>query len=395
MIWKNRLNPIFWMIIFWVPGVFLSFVPAEFILPDYQHLNAAPSLMTIIYIGIGLIGYSLGVLACLSCVETRGEKLNRGGILHLSDVRLSMLYFLGLGVVLYSYFRSGLVNSVNLDPTEIVASQLSLHIGPVSFLKLFVDICSIIFFAKYFESGKKIYIIPVVVAIFFQILTLQKSRVLFLSVSCFFLCVLYIENARILFWGTWSRRLVFLLAVFALMTILFLMNLLRGIGVFSFTYFDSMLFEQIYIYSGATAIRNLSATIEGIVQSTQQTWGLMLIRPISWYVIDRDLLNPALYLGGINTGTNLIFAWADFRWAGSFLTNFIMGMLIMFFLWCARRKTIIGLCLGSVAFNTMFFSFNTDFLFEPTTWILIALVLFSNLFLKASWVFSLTSKNSI
>jgi hypothetical protein len=210
--------------------------------------------------------------------------------------------------------------------------------------------------------------------------TLQKSRTLFVVVAALLLFMQYPAAAREMILGNRRRKLLAGLMVLLLMAALFVMNALRGIGVVQLTAFESPLAEQAYIYSGATAVLNLSAAMEGHVPSDPPTQGLVLARPITWHLVNRNLLNPTKYFEGINTGTYLVYGWSDFRWFGMVITPFLTGLLVALYLWMSLRKTILGLVLGAIGFQAVVLSVNTDVVFDPTTLILVVIAMLAQLF---------------
>lgn len=381
-IWRHRLNPIITGVLVWFPPFILATIPREFISPIYSHLNHEIGLSVFGALILGFFSFSIGVLTSLLIIgyrSLRDVSINRYKV-NIHEGRLLFLYILGLCIYLYAILNSGLTDVLNLDQVEVSESRYALHLGPLSFLVIFIDIGSIVFFARMFETGRYFYCIPMLVSIIFHMTTLQKSPTLFLVVSIFFLCLLYPQQSREMFIGTLLRKLLIALFVSTVAIALFIMNLLRGIGLSRFTTFESNVFEQVYIYSGATAILNLSSAIEGLVPTNPPMYGLILIRPVSWHLIDRQLLDIGFYFDGINAATYLIYPWGDFRWIGFFVTPFLTGALLVVFYKLALRKTIIGIILGAIAFKSVIFSPNTDVIFDPLTLIIIFVALMAHLF---------------
>jgi hypothetical protein len=212
--------------------------------------------------------------------------------------------------------------------------------------------------------------------------SLHKSPTLTLGMSSIYLFFLYPQQAREMILGNaWRKSLTIVIAVSIALSLL-IMNAIRGIGIIKVTNFEWAWFEQIYIYSGATAILNLSAAIEGLVPNAAPTFGIILARPVTWYFFDRDILNPTIYFEGINSATYLIYPWSDFRWFGFVITPFLTGVLIMTFYRLALRKTVYGIMLGAIAFKAIIFSPNTDVIFDPTTTILIILTFFVHIVVR-------------
>ncbi len=382
-LWPTRINPIFIGIVVWTPGLVMATVPREFVSPLYAHLNHEIGWGVALALLLGFIYFTAGVLTAgaLTGRERWSDRL-RTHQLALSDARLLLVYGIGLVVFLYSFARSGLTDVVSLDPEEVAESRLRLHLGALSFLVLFLDIGAILFMARLLETRRLVYAWPVAIAVLCQMATLQKSRMLFLVLGSIYLMLLQPDAARSIALGTSRRKLVTTLSAGLLFASLFVMNALRGIGVIQMTEFKSPLFEQIYIYSGATAILDLSSAIEGLVPTDPPRLGLLLARPITWHLVDRQLLNPTVHFEGINAATYLIYPWADFRWIGFIVSPFLTGLLVTVYLAMSMRRTAHGIVFGVIGFQALIFSINTDVVFDPTTLIVMILTLAVSAFVR-------------
>jgi oligosaccharide repeat unit polymerase len=139
------------------------------------------------------------------------------------------------------------------------------------------------------------------------------------------------------------------------------------------TSIDNRFFEQAFIYLGAPAIRNFSATIDGTLPSEAPSYGRISIRTLLWPFVDRETLNPTRHLGGINNGTSLIFYWYDFGPLGIAVLSALAGLLAMIAFRLAQHRSLFGLLAGAIAFNACVMSVFTDMFFEPLTAIQLAL----------------------
>jgi len=379
-LWRHRLNPITVGVFVWAPALVLATVPREFLSPVYAHLNQDLGLRTALSMAVAYGFFAAGVVCMLALVGARhwDRQLGQGRV-QVHDGRMLLLYLLGLAVFVFSFAQSGLGNLANLEADEVQESQLKLHLGLLSFVVLLLDIGSVVFLAKMLETRRYIYGLPALITVLCQMGTLQKSRTLFVVVAALLLFLQYPVAAREMILGNRRRKLAAGLMVVLLLAALFVMNALRGIGVVQLTAFESPLAEQAYIYSGATAVLNVSAAMEGHVPSAPPTDGLVLARPITWHLVNRNLLNPTKYFEGINTGTYLIYGWSDFRWFGMVITPFLTGLLVALYLWMSVRKTIIGLVFGAIGFQAVVLSVNTDVVFDPTTLILMTITVMAQL----------------
>lgn len=396
-LWHYRLNPISIGIIAWTPAIVLTTIPYEFVMPIYDHLNYGPKTSTIIAMLISFICFSTGVLTVRMLFGARkwdDIAQQHSALSATNNYRLSVLFIIGLAVFLYAFSRSGLIGVMELSPDEIFESRLALHLGPISNAVIFLDITSVVFLAKMLESRRPIYALPMIITVLCYMATLQKSRVVFMGLSALFVLLLYPVAAREIAFGNIKRRVITLFFCFLLVSALFVMNSIRGIGLVSYTTFGSAAVEQSFIYSGATAILNLAAAIEGQVPSDPPTRGMILLRPILWHFVDRDLLNPTKYFEGINAATYLIYPWGDFRWLGFFLVPFLTGAIITVFMRTALSKTTLGLMLGSIGFTAIVFSVNTDVIFDPTTLAIITMTVLAHLFVRTKQPYSYRKHSS-
>ena len=379
--WSHRLNPITTGALVWSPAIILATMPREFISPIYSHLNHEIGISVFVALILGFFSFSIGVYLSFLVIGRRSwtEKTNTQFKINVHEGRLLILFFLGFSIYLYTIQNAGLVGYLNYSYEEISERRIALH-SSLSFLVFFLDIAAIIFFARMLETGRYLYCMPMLISIVCHMSTLQKSPLLFLVISIVYLCLIYSRQALVMLIGTARKKLVIALSIITLVFSLFIMNSIRGIGVTPMTTFEWSWYEQIYIYSGATAILNLSATIEGLIPTHHVAYNLFLFRPITWHLLGWKLMDIGQYFHGINTGTYLIYPWVDFQWIGFFITPFLTGAIVVAFHRLAFKKTVYGIMLGAIAFKATIFSPLTDVIFDPTTSIMIFFALIAHIF---------------
>jgi hypothetical protein len=379
-IWPSRLNPILIGLLSWMPAMTLVTLPIQFVMPNYEHLAAL--LVSAVCFSIGaLVARQLSGQGAWATLGSSNRAVDQS-----NDRALVFLMLIGLAVFLYAFMRSGLVNQFSATPDDIFESRLALHLGAVSAAVIFLDVTAVVFFAKFLELQKGRYALPMVITMLCYMATLQKSRVVFMGLGVIFLLLLYPRSAKELVFGTMRRRLVSLLALLAVAGSLYAMNLIRGIGVVQYTTFESPVLEQVYIYSGATAIRDLGAAVEGHVPSDPPTFGMVFLRPILWHFVDRDLLNPTKYFEGINAATYLIYPWGDFRWFGFVIVPFLTGAIATALISLAFQRTTLGLMLGVTGFVAVAYSVNTDVVFDPTTLVIVLVSVITHVCVDRHWL---------
>lgn len=382
-IWPWRLNPISIFILAWTPALVFTTVSYEFIHPVYAYLNNGVDLETYLLIFVAFIAFSIGsIVACFRVSGRAGQGVNSAAVALSDDRKLFHLFLIGFLIFIYVFGKSGLSNQMELEPEEIYESRMALNVGPIGLFVIFMDVTSIVYAAKFMETMRKLYLLPLIITIISYSATLQKSRVLFIIFSVIFIFLLYPRESKDLLFGNFNRRFLSIATVFLFGALFFLMNAMRGIGLVSYTNFEFPIFEQFFIYSGGTAIINLSCAIQGLIDIGEPTYGLVLARPILWHFIDRDLISPTKYFEGINTATYLIYPWSDFRWFGMVFTPFITGIIVTIFLRNSKYPSIINLVLGAIGFTSVLMSPITDVIFDQTTLIIIIIAIIVSIYAR-------------
>ncbi len=390
MLFKRILSAPALVLFSWAPALTFSAMDVVFIHPNYQALNYGVDLPAYVFLNINFFFFCLGSLFLLSLYNLypikRANAPSEGTLspnperfYDLYSLPMGLLFLFSLFICLYALSKSGLSVAVGTDAKEVYDSRLAFHLGPINHFILLLDITAVFFFAKALIKQRLLYVIPFIAALFCYLLTLQKSRILFVFFSVTFVAIIYWREFVYLFLKSAVTRYSLYVVIILFIIGVALTNVARGIGITRYTTLDSVIVEQLFIYTGASAIRNLSATLSGVIQSDASTYGAIFIRSILWGSIDREILNPTRYYGGINNGTALIFYWWDLR-GGAWVVSFISGFVASLFLKRAESKKFIPLVLGCVAFNYCIFSVFTDQMYEPTTLIFVFILIFSVLF---------------
>ena len=370
--WRSHLNPVTIGLIAWMPAMILLNWPPYFLSPLYIHLNRPPVIEVYVALTMAFFSFWAGCAVVKATAGRAAFQINPARVrLNANVPRLYLLFVLGLFVFIYVYVNSGLLELRYLDDVQVAESRLRLHVGVLSFLIIFMDIAAIGLFARFIQGSSPVNLLPMLIAMMCQGATLQKSRFMFLVVACLFVAAIHPRETYQLFWSNPARRTLTIGIGIVAVVALFAMNAARGIAAVQMTAASSPILEQIYIYSGAAAIQNVSVTLEGYLPSDEPAFGLYLARPLVWYLVDREVIFATRYFEGINAATYLVYGWADFRWYGFVITPFLTGVMVMTFLRLALSGTLIGLILGVVQLQALVYSANTDVIFDPTAWILI------------------------
>lgn len=378
--WPNYLNPVVIGIFAWIPALVMINFPQFFVSPIYIHQNRPFSWLVYLAMAIAFLGFWSG---CATVKALSGRRSLERDVskrpLTIDPLRLLALYLIGVGIFIYGYLTSGLLNMAYMNEQQVAESRVALHMGPISFLNLLMDIAAIGFFALFLQRRKWIFALPLLFALILYSGTLQKSAIVWMLTAAIFVSALYPRAFyEMLLRRAVTQVLLVLMAVGSLV-VLALTNTARGITASTLTMASSPFIEQFYIYSGATAIKNLSVTIEGYLPSEGPTLGAYVIRTILWNLVDRDIFDSGRYFEGVNAATYLNNAWIDFRWPGFFIIPFLTGAAIMLYLRFSMSGRLVGLMFGAVAMRAVIFSIGTDIIFEPVTWYMLILAIAADL----------------
>lgn len=366
--WRSYMNPVSLGIFAWMPALVMLNFPQDFVSPVYIHQNRELSMQAIYAMAAGFASFWAGCAFTKMLAPRHAFTLDAERVrLRVNPARLWALYAAGVAVFLYAYMSSGLIEYTALTATEVADRRTALHIGPLSYVMLFMDIGAVGFFARFLQTRRWLYLLPLVVAIFAYGLTLQKSPMVWLLVAAIFVSALNPRAFHELLLQRFLPRIGLFAFVAALLAGLAVTNTVRGISAQNLTSAESPLAEQAYIYSGATAIKNLSVAVEGYLPSDGPLLGTLMARPLLWSFLDRETFAATRYFEGINAATYLNHAWVDFRWAGFFINPFVTGVLVMLFFRMALTGSLAGMVFGAIAARAVVFSIGTDVIFEPVT----------------------------
>lgn len=381
--WPNYLNPVAIGIFAWIPALVMINFPEFFVAARYIHQNRPFSWEVYLAMAIGFLGFWAGcaTIKALTPRRTFEQDVSKKP-LTIDPLRLLALYALGAGIFLYGYLTSGLLDMASMDEQQVAESRLALHLGPISFLNLLMDIGAIGFFALFLQQRRWIYALPLLFALILYSGTLQKSAIVWMLTAAIFVSALYPRAFYELLLRKAVTQIFLVFMAVGSLVILALTNTARGITASALTLASSPLVEQFYIYSGATAIKNLSVTLEGYLPSEGPTMGAYLIRTILWNLVDREIFDSGRYFEGVNAATYLNIAWIDFRWPGLFITPFLTGAAIMLYLRFAMTGRLVGLVFGAIAMRAVIFSIGTDIIFEPVTWYMLILAIAADMFVQ-------------
>ena len=370
------------LLIAWLPALLLSAIPYHFVNPAYEHMNYPVSIKAYSYIFLGFLSYVFGCLS-LKSSYVLGMERNYGFSFNYSKKRLLILYLIGLTVFFYAFYRSNLFGALMAnDISKIFSSRLKFHVGSINHLLFFLEIGAIVFFSRYLVKGGRANLFPMMIAMLCYAVTLQKAKVLFLVLSCLFLMFLFKQRSGQLFFSSIWKKVMMVFVVIIFILIASYINEKRGVTNSQFTDFDSPLLEQVFIYSGAAAIVNFSATIEGYVQSDAPTMGRISARTFLWSFVDRETLSVTSYLEGINNGTALLFYWHDFYLLGIVIICFFIGLISTYFFIKAYTLSFLSIVFSCIVFNATFMTIYTDQFFEPQTFVMIVVTIMSWFFVK-------------
>ncbi|WP_339345909.1 hypothetical protein [uncultured Sphingomonas sp.] len=365
--WRSYANPVSLGILAWTPALAMLNWPPYFLSPLYIHLNRPLGINIYLAMGMGFLSFWAGCALVKSLSPAHAFDVVDRDPKDISPLVSIILFGVGFAVFLYSYYYSGLADLANLDTQQVAESQLNLHLGVLSFVTMFMDMAAIAMFVLFVRTGRITCLVIPALTILCYVATLQKSPVAWLAIAYGTVALVHPRASYHLLLGTPARRTLVVLFAVLLLVGFFAMNEARGLGEEQMTGASGPLMEQIYIYSGASAIMNLSVTVDGYLPSDPMLYGTYLARNVLWHVVDRDLFGATRYFGGVNTGTYLLYGWADFRWPGFVIAPFLTGAIVMAFIRFALSCRFLGIVFGAVAIRAVALSSATDVIFDPVT----------------------------
>lgn len=374
--WPTWYNPVAIGVLAWIPALVMINWPPLFVTPLYIHQNLPYEYHIFIALPIAFLSFWAGCVL-VKTLSPRGAFERRSERMHLfvDDRLLMAFYLIGLTIFLYAYLSSGLTDLTNLDAQAVAERRIALHLGPISFLQMFMDIAAIGFFARFLQTGRWIYAIPIALALLAYGATFQKSLIMWIVVAAIFVGAIHPKATyRLLLKGAVAKMIV-IVAGLSVLGLLSFANEARGMSDSRLTDASSPLAEQVYIYSGATAIKNIALSAQEYLPTDGPTYGAYLARPVLWNFVDRDMFDAGRYYEGVNGATYLNAPWIDFRWFGFFIGPLATAILVMFFLRYALSGRLAGLVFGAVAFRAVVFTTGTDIIFEPVVWYMLILAL--------------------
>lgn len=383
--WRSFLNPVAFGLIAWTPALVMLNWQPFFVSPLYIQLNRPVSTNIYVALALAFASFWLGC-ATIKALAKPGDFVSAESKSFPSIAYPRALALFGLGFLVFSidFMQSGLSGINQLDAAGIADSRLALHSSRLSFLTMFMDITALIFFASFLRSGRSILLIPIMIALAAYGVTLQKSPIVGLMVGCLAIGLLFPTYALHRLWRPLPMRLTVIFFSLAAVFSMFWINDSRGMSDVQLTTASAPWQEQLFIYSGASAILNLSVTVDGYLPSDPAKLGLYHLRPFLWLFLDMSNLQISRYFEGVNTATFLIYGWGDFRWFGFFISPFLAGSLVMLYIRAGLKGGLFGLILTSIAFRALLFSPSTDYFFEPTVTIFLIISAFVTYFVRSN-----------
>lgn len=124
---------------------------------------------------------------------------------------------------------------------------------------------------------------------------------------------------------------------------------------------------QLYLYTGAPAIKNLQRVLHGDVP-VQDKGGLLLLRPVLWYLRFREPVTVYNVFSGPNVATFLYFYYLDFGVMGTLLIPLGLGVLCTLIYRRARRLTSpLWVVWYGLLMSCLIWTQTSERFFEPST----------------------------
>lgn len=158
-----------------------------------------------------------------------------------------------------------------------------------------------------------------------------------------------------------------LLALIILITAFVQVGKLRQLQTTQIVNLPSSSIAQLYLYTGAPAIKNLQRVLHGDVR-VQDKGGLLLLRPVLWYLRVREPVTVHNVFAGPNVATFLYFYYLDFGIMGTLLIPLALGVLSTVIYRRARRLTSpLWAVWYGLLMSCLIWTQTTERFFEPST----------------------------
>lgn len=168
---------------------------------------------------------------------------------------------------------------------------------------------------------------------------------------------------------TFTRKeLLWLLAALVGLVLIFIqVGEIRQLRTSHIVDIENSALSQLYIYMGAPAVRNLQRVIQSDVP-VQTKDGLLLLRPLLWYLRVRAPVTINNVFIGPNTATFLYYYYLDFGVAGTLFIPLFVGLVCgLAYRQMKRSPAIIWVIWYGLLMSCIVWTPNTERFFEPST----------------------------
>lgn len=379
-VFRYRLNAPLVIGLAWAPALILSTLEIQFISSRYYYLSNLDNSLVYVLVVLSFISIFVGY-----AIGYRNKPM--GMMLFSVDKRLSILnvlFFSLLFAYAYAIFNSNVLLAwvEDLEPQEVSENRINVHMGWVSHLFLGLNFLAAHYLVMFKKSKKKVFLLPLVFLVFTHGMTLQKSPVFGFVLQMLFLYILMPKSSGMVKKLNFKfSRLLLIVALGVFLVGFFLVsNEMRGIGVHHRLTDLHPIVEQFVIYLGATAILNMSASVNELIQMVELS-GLLKFQSLSSLTGDRAFFNVTEYLQGINNGTVLMYWWADMGLFGVIYHGIVFGLLVGF-VQIHARKSMLMLYFSSLLYQFLAMSIFTEFLYSARTVLTVLVIIVLNFLLR-------------
>jgi oligosaccharide repeat unit polymerase len=372
---RDWLSPPFLLISVWTAVLFLVNLDVRY--TSYYDFFNEPLLWDTWLVIIGaLLCFLLGSLIVLkphsrACRQSGKTNSQQGWDNRKVWTSIILSFVGGLGVFAYSVWRAGTVPILAETP-----SLAAIGFRPPfwnNFYSLFIIVIVLAAIRTAGFGGWRRNWAAVVLAILSfaaLISTLERHDAWQSFVIAIVVWILVRRNQQILrpsglIRGRLANAVLLSAAAFLLLAAFVQVAEVRGLPSNQIVEIPNYAWAQIYLYSGAPAIKNFQWVIHGHVDFR---YGALLLRPILWYLRIRQPVMVENIFVGPNTATFLYYYFLDFGYVGTLLVPLTLGFLCAIAYRKACESTsMLWITWYSLLVSCIVFTPTGERFFEPST----------------------------
>lgn len=379
----------------WSISLFLTSLDVKFS-GHISHFNEMLNFQTWLVILFSILSFFIGSTLAMYPIKTRYREQIGTLQLNWDHIKLNQIitisFLIAMSVYVFAIVKNGglpaFSENVNDDRSTFIPGTLGVFLALFQLVILLTTMNAILYGIKktYFQ------ILLALVSIVCTLLTTQRiGAIESILMSVIIFVTLWPYTSKSLRQQRKKTLIIFgSIFISAFLWGFVLIGQTRGLDLLQLTDLDNLLLEQLYIYFGGPAPRNLQMVMEGGIYYgiNESTNGALFFRPFLWFMGFRNEVSLNDTFRGPNNATALFQYYIDLGVTGIIIFPLFWGAICGFFYGRFRRAPTIrtGVIYAILASAIYFFPLSERFS-EPSTFIKV--VLFS---IVISIVFKMNTK---